>query len=737
MAEPIPNGYRHPWLDTFLHDPVEELARLLAHERQVPPFYRADPADVLVSLVGPQDEVLRATVERALDAWLEQRRGWSGAQRADYCIARYVGQVTEALSLVYRLRLRGIAGRLFDSFDAFEAWTAPLDLGPGYNPWHELLRATAEGQTDRRLRPLWLHLCAGAAVLEEGDTLLDIALVGLRRMPGNDYDAAREMLWGLAAFGRALDPQAGWSRFMAKWRALKGLYPRTPRHWKTLAGPIIAAHAREAFALWWGKDLYPSGAPSPAPVKLPPPERRERLRVALRDGSTGVHEGAVMALMEEYRRYAEATGDAYNLVRSGTVLAKPIVEKAPHLALHLVGLVREWEPNDPLAWDLWGRALAAAGHPDLAEAVLWEGTHRFPDDAYVRCSLANLLVRQRRDGEAEALFRAALALRPENAIALNGLGHLLVDVGRLEGARAILAELEALHAARQIHELHSALARAERGHKVRPPAVAVGPSDAVAAFSPGMGLQRAARVARADFRLGPDLGRVAAVQPALRESLRAEAQAELTALVAQDPNDLYARLVAAEWLGWGAPDGQLLEVAPHAYALHLSAALANAQPTPLLELLERFPDEAPITYTALIARGAADVPSPLPWPAGPLPGTGPRTCGCGRSTTCCAVWRATVETMRTMPPRTSPSTPFAGSSSPGPGPQSWKSWPGKPPAHRATDPRRSTPATRRYRAHTGQQTPVVVRIRYRYPMRPSTERCQSGRMGRTRNPLYP
>ncbi len=614
MAEALAAAGCHPWLDMFAADPDGELDRLLRGLRQVPPYYRADPGDVLTLLITSSgDDPLRAALDRVLNAWLAARRREPPERRTAYGVSRFVGELTEALSLVYRLRLPETARTLFDEFGFYDSWLESLDLGPGYRPHREFLRAVAEGQRNRRLRAVWLDLCAAAAEEDDVDDRLDIALIGLKKLPGNDKDAGREMLTGLAAFGRALPTDqhrknTSRRRFLGRWRAVKGLYPRTPAYWRDLLGLILKADEGQDFAEWWrGEErLKDQGSKGPQRVSLPPREDRERIIAAISLTDIGALRDQILSLMEKYRRYAEATGDSYNLVRSASTLASELIAHDPSLSLHLVGIGREWAPNHEHLWTIWGRALAALGHADLAELVLWEATRRFPDNEVSRNALAGLLHDLGRSAEAEALYRETTRRFPDDEVARNALGLLLIDLGRLRlrEAEELLAELKRMGAQRQVAELGAALARARAGEAVVRPAPQKGA--AAAERDPGEVVpsgqdRRSARLTRADFRLSPALDMVGRDEAA---PLRDEAWAMVAAALADDPNEPYARLIQLDRLPeFGQLGEALLDALPHDYPLHLSRALRD--PERFHGLDAEFAEHRPLTRLGRIATGTA------------------------------------------------------------------------------------------------------------------------------------
>ena len=136
--------------------------------------------------------------------------------------------------------------------------------------------------------------------------------------------------------------------------------------------------------------------------------------------------------MAGYQRYAEATGDAYHLVRAacnvGMRLLGPGLGEMTARGALAVGLARtalEHAPHDEFAWALWGRALEAQGALVAAEEVWWESVRRYPEDPDKRNQLAKLIGRVGRAGEAARLLRETMGLFPADVVARNQLASVL------------------------------------------------------------------------------------------------------------------------------------------------------------------------------------------------------------------------------------------------------------------------------------------------------------------------
>lgn len=632
---------RHPWLSRFAADPAGELSALLNGVRVVPPYYRADAGDVLAILIGPPpaNAEVRAALDEAMGVWLEERRKEPPSVRLEYGVGRYVGELTQALSIVHRLCLANTARLLFESFNLYDPWLEAMDLGAGYQPRREFLRAVADGQSDRRLKTLWLGLCEAAAEMsvDESDVdtdLLDEALIGLQRMPGNEADAGKALLSGLAHFGAALAcTKANKRRFLGRWRAAKGLYPRTPAYWHKSLDPILTVHERRlsaaddaanSFVAWWRSEEFRNErGRRPATTSLPVKEERDRLIARIEAGRYGPETTvAVLQLIERYRAFAEATGDSYFLVMSCSNIAGHLTQTDPSLALHLVRMAREWEPNNAHLWSHWGAALTSLGRVDLAEWVLWEAKRRFPHNGPCQNQLAELMARHGRSAEAEALYRETIQRFPEDVVSRTAFGHLLLTQSRIDEAKGVLREALDIDPHNEVARAWSALAAKEQVPPGKVEQVSddgwlngdrlSSADDAAAAedeevrpnwqetdkIPPETGIpDHSGRLSRADFRLGPSLDVIG--DRAFIASMRQDAEQDVRQALAENPNDRYAQLVAADRLpALGGVGEALLRANPHDYGLHLLAALVKRDAGDFGRLSDDFPEERPLTWLA-------------------------------------------------------------------------------------------------------------------------------------------
>ncbi len=240
--------------------------------------------------------------------------------------------------------------------------------------------------------------------------------------------------------------------------------------------------------------------------------------------------------------------------------------------------------------------------------MLREAVRRFPNGEPSHVELARLLARREEWREAIALLRGFIARHPDQPIAINTLGHILVDSGDPDAARPLLDRLRDLRTDREIGELTKKLARAASGPVSMPEpdyrtdlpdrdeATDV---DGVAEHRP---LTSDALVTRADFGLS------APAAPLLTPQRQDELRADLRALLAEQPDHAYARIVAFDRLPPASEDEArgILADHPRLYELRLLAGLRRRDAPALTELALDMPEREPVTLLALAALDAAD-----------------------------------------------------------------------------------------------------------------------------------
>ena len=442
----------HPWLTGFRQKPDTALDELLRGIAFISPYERAESADVLVtffSALNDGDPLLKS-LDQTLTKWLKKRRQDGPAVRHVYGVDRYLEELIQALSSVYRLLLPLTADYLRENLTYYQGWLVPLNKGPGQDPASELWRVMALIQQDRRFLKNWYHLCA-----EAGHTLpinyLSLGLLGLRMMPEENGEQSgrlkTELLAGLFRWASRLqDNRPNQRVFIRQIRMIKVLYPRTLKIWRERLAPLILQYKKTgaAFLPWLEKAGIKNITTSriKGAVPLPAYARRGNLLKRLKQKKFQDILPDIRKLITEYERYAEATGDAAYLVKTACNFSGRLLKKSPLYALELARTANRWQPSNPFSWSLLARALEKLYKDELAEIVYWEAMRRFPENVYFRTQLSGLLVRPRvgRQEVAEKLLWETMDRFPDNEVCRVALAELLAKSGREKEAEDILRE---------------------------------------------------------------------------------------------------------------------------------------------------------------------------------------------------------------------------------------------------------------------------------------------------------
>lgn len=439
----------NPWWAEFDRDSRGALDSLLRGEAEVPPFDRADSSDILVQLFGglQQDDPSRLSLDRALCAWLEERRNQKPAIRQEYGVRRYVDELIQALVTVQQLSLRATADHLREHFGDFYRWLGGLVINLHEDPRAELLRVMALQQVDRRFLPEWYHLCdeAGRSL---PDHYLSLGLLGLRRLPAQD-DAASltelntEVVAGLFRWASHLSPtKTSRKAFQQQFRTLQALYPRAPKQWRDLLAPFAERYSNTPIVQWVkgaGVRLKEGTGRAEGVAQALPPRHvwEDLVRRAERD-PIEIVTAEIKNLITVYEKHAQARGDTYQLVRAACNFAYRLKDRSPQTAVELAQLARLWEPFNAYTWTTLASSLAALGDHQGAEATYWEAIRRFPENPVSRNSLAELLAGSACYREAEHLFRETLQRFPQDRVARTAFAKFLVGVGQNAEAEALL-----------------------------------------------------------------------------------------------------------------------------------------------------------------------------------------------------------------------------------------------------------------------------------------------------------
>lgn len=178
-----------------------------------------------------------------------------------------------------------------------------------------------------------------------------------------------------------------------------------------------------------------------------------RARAALQMGMARDHEAAPALQTALERANTALTRPAVSLAALGAQVAEAIFPDGIHQASREVtqGSVlnalaswqgrrdpahsgfatrQDWaaaEPANPTAQRYWGEALLTNARANEAEAVFRHALTLRPNDALLYASLGESLRQQKRDGDAGKAFQQSLRLQKDNLPALLGLGQAMLD----------------------------------------------------------------------------------------------------------------------------------------------------------------------------------------------------------------------------------------------------------------------------------------------------------------------
>lgn len=650
---------RHPWLERLAAEPERAVDSLLRGVAHLPGLQRASPSEVLMALLGdlPPEAADWSLLDRALLIWLQARR-----QQADGLLGRpggverFIRETGEAFRAAWRLNLPQSSAWIHAEVFDLLRWADNFSLEATFDLGRAVLTAAAHLQQGSEYRFLWLRICEEAATARLRHRL-DAALLGLARIPGQQVGGpSQDLVAGLARWGTRLPTHdSAKHEAVREWRALKAAFPRQPGFWHKqwqaiLEDERIAAHP---FPQW----LRESDPALQTQVKPGQPRQAPKLpkdilgvidcmkRSYREQGLTQPLWQEMKTLLDQLERYADATSESYYLVTSCTHIAKIIMDQAPGHALTLARRALLWSPSDGYAWSVRATALDRLGHPDLAEAVLWEAVRRIPSNAVLYTDLALVWVERGGYAEAETLLRKAAALdledgttfvelarvrwllgradealdllrdllsRRDHDVALYTLGYLLIAEGRAREAAEVLEQYRRAYGMKGYDSTlerlldAGAAGREESRNHLREPRPRGG-----ASHSLSWDAESAARALAAEQTELPRLEKIGRVSQAdLLFRLGGERRADALRLVdaaLADPFDTYAQVVK----GLAVPEYRVEMIGRAGrFAGSLPVRLALAPDTVTADhwrdLAHRFPEQQHLTHLVQLARGQAD-----------------------------------------------------------------------------------------------------------------------------------
>jgi tetratricopeptide (TPR) repeat protein len=457
LAQKTP--FRHPWLDRLIVAPEEELRALIGGYAEIAPFERAEPSDAAASLLFgiSEDDPARTAFDHGCGKLLENLRA-ALLEADEKRYAQFALMIDRLFAVVRRTTppntVRTLHERYARWFGVFETaiFDRGLDLRREY--WRSLALTqdmAGDNLRPRRLMALWLDICAESGPLGRYDeSYLDVGLIGLDGLPlGAEYNSNEEAVChGLARW--AVRQQPNQKSFFARWREIESAYPRAPTYWPPLVADVIASIEESLgrgstfpAVAWWRDELelpkLRKGKPAPPSdrkrVVYPPP--REAHEIILKDVATNIQslKPRITKLINGHRRYADATGDVFYLVRTACNVGMRLLKTSPRegtergeIAARLAREALEYQPTNDFAWALWRDGLAAQGALAAAETIGWEALRRFPERPHRWTQLATLLAeRLDRPEEARRLLSQTIGMFPENPIAPTQLATVLAD----------------------------------------------------------------------------------------------------------------------------------------------------------------------------------------------------------------------------------------------------------------------------------------------------------------------
>ena len=438
-----------PWFETFRDNPDQAVADLFSGRAGVGSSLRLDVPELLYQAFPPNRTDERTQLDDALWKWLIHMRESYEDQVERLGFPVYGKRLCDALTALQLLDLPRTRDLIRDDLNAWLRWLVPLRWAPERDPALECLRLLTRRQPDARHTALWLRLAT-----DPRPEYLTVALAGLQLQPNQGDARMNQMLMLQALLRHAVEVRheasAARKFFNRNFAALRGLFPREPRHWRrslteALDGFVksvpermateLAETLREATAGGSRRSL-PERASPHGPATM---EQVNQLKADIRDSLYPSETLAkrLFALLEQNHRYAEATGISHFFVRTLHNLGTRLLprHRLGETEMARFGLMIEralaWEPANPYCWMLWAGWFATQGYRDAREWTLREMLRLFPNNEPARVELARLLIRQGEHhwDEAELWLRQVIERVPENEHSRVDLARLLIRQG--------------------------------------------------------------------------------------------------------------------------------------------------------------------------------------------------------------------------------------------------------------------------------------------------------------------
>ncbi|HBL28744.1 MAG TPA: hypothetical protein DD490_18060, partial [Acidobacteria bacterium] len=427
--QPVPE-----WLRFFEAEPDRAVDALLWRRFYFGPLNVEEPEELLIdwALWMSAEEEFLETLDGALALWVERTWGEHPGAGGTGGGARRLADAWSALAHVVK-NVDGLprtVDALRRAFEEKDEYLGALSVGPSQDPLGRYLDALAAHQQDRSLAPFWWRLC------DLGDDTpfyhASYAMAGLIGLPPLEEEAGgfrEEVARGAVALARAFDrlvergvlpEKRAEGALRSIVRLAMARFP-FPEPW----GQVFtesAARASERCFHWLDK-LLPGRLEVRQEAEAQTPSRRfdhagwkaraQRIAGELRRNRPAALQAAEELLAEE-ERYAEISGDSYNVVRSLCNFASSARQTVPRQAVRWADTARRWEPWNAYSWTTLVEALAEWRGADEALPLAWASVERFPEDATTRNGLAEVLKATDRLDEAEQVYRETVDRFPDN-----------------------------------------------------------------------------------------------------------------------------------------------------------------------------------------------------------------------------------------------------------------------------------------------------------------------------------
>ena len=438
-----------PWFETFLDDPDQAVADLFSGRAGVGSSLRLDVPELLYQAFPSNRIDERTQLDDALWKWLIDMRESYEDQVERLGFPVYGKRLCDALIALQLLDLPRARDLIRDDLNAWLRWLVPLRWAPERDPALECLRLLTRGQPDARHAALWLRLAT-----DPRPEYLTVALAGLQSQPNQGNARMNQMLMLQALLRHTVkvrhEVSAARKFFNRDFAALRGLFPRAPRHWnrsldEALDGFVESVPermARELAETLRGATAGGHRHSSPGQASPHGPATREQVGQLKADIRNSRYPPEILAdrlftLLDQNHRHAETTGTSHFFVRTLHNLGNSLLRRhrlgEAEMARFRLMIERAlvWEPANPYCWMLWANWFEAQGHRDAHEWTLREMLRLFPNNEHSRVELARLLIREGEHhwDEAEHWLRQIIERVPDGEAARVELARLLIRRG--------------------------------------------------------------------------------------------------------------------------------------------------------------------------------------------------------------------------------------------------------------------------------------------------------------------